>query len=90
VLRNTTDVLFLYNKGNYNIGDRMYHMRIWTDLNRKTKTTLLKENFRMFDTSNLDKLGAKNFIKTMTSDKGKKFILGFPSSFAGLMDHIET
>lgn len=89
VSRNTADVLFFYKRGGYWVGDRMYHMRIWTDLNRKSKTALLKENYRMFDTSNLDKEGAKNFIKTITSYKGEKFILGFPSSFAALMDHIE-
>lgn len=89
VSRNTADVLFFYKRGNYRVGDRMYHMRIWTKLNKRSKINLLKENFRMFDTSNLDEKGAKNFMKTMTTFKSKKFILGFPSSFSALMDYLE-
>lgn len=90
VLRNKADLLFFYKIGDYNVGDRYYYMRIWTEMNKKTKMELLKENFRMFDTANLDKGGAESFVKDMTSDKNKKVIIGFPSSFDAIMDYIET
>lgn len=87
-LRNKADVLFFYKTGGYYPGDRLYYMRIWTDMNKRSRKRLVEENFRMFNTSNLDKEGAKSFIKTMTSDKSKKVLLGFPSSFSALMEHI--
>lgn len=90
ILRNKADLLFFYNLGNYNVGDRYYYMRIWTEMNKKTKLDLFKENFRMFDTANLDKKGADMFIKAMTFDKNKKVIIGFPSSFAAILEYIKT
>lgn len=89
-LRNKADLLFFYKIGGYNPGDRLYYMRIWTEMNKRSKKRLVEENFRMFNTSNLDKAGASKFIKTMTSDKSQKVLLGFPSSFAALMENIDT
>lgn len=88
-LRNRADLLFFYRIGGYNPGDRLYYMRIWTEMNKRPKLKLVEENFRMFNTSNLDKVGAKNFVKTMTSDKSKKVLLGFPSSFDALMEYVD-
>ena len=89
VNRNTADVLYFYNKGGYSIGDRIYHLRVWTDLNRKSRIDVCRENYKMLDTSNLDKEGATNFIKSLLSDKSKKLVLGFPSSFDALMEYID-
>ena len=89
VLRNRADLLFFYRIGGYDPGDRLYYMRIWTEMNKRSKLKLVEENFRMFNTSNLDKVGAKNFVETMTSDKSQKVLLGFPSSFAALMEYID-
>lgn len=89
VLRNRADLLFFYRIGGYDPGDRLYYMRIWTEMNKRSKLKLVEENFRMFNTSNLDKKGANSFVKTMTGDKSQKVLLGFPSSFAALMEYIE-
>lgn len=87
VYRNTADVLFFYDIGGYNIGDRMYYMRIWTEMNKKPAFRRFMENFRMFDTANLDKAGATSFVNTMTGDTKKKVVLGFPTSFSALMEY---
>lgn len=89
VLRNIADLLFFYKIGNYNIGDRFYYMRIWTEMNKKSKMELIKENFRMYDTANLDKDGAANFVNVLTSDRKNKVIIGFPSSFSALMEYLD-
>lgn len=89
VLRNKADLLFFYKIGGYNAGDRLYYMRIWTEMNKRSRKRLVEENFRMFNTSNLDKEGAISFVKTMTSDKSQKVLLGFPSSFSALMEYIQ-
>lgn len=89
VVRHKADLLFFYKVGGYSIGDRVYYMRVWTKSNKKSKMNLLKENYKMFDTSNLDNLGANNFVKDMTSDRNKKVILAYASSFIALMEFLE-
>lgn len=85
VLRNKIDILFFYDIADYNIGDRMYSLRIWTNINRKSKLKLFLENFRMFDTSNIDQKGTLLFEQKMKRDKGTKVLSGYASSFAGFM-----
>lgn len=89
VLRNKADLVFFYNIGGYYIGDRMYYMRIWTEMNKKSKIQLYRDNFRMLDASYLDILGSNKFIKTINSYKKEKVILGYASSFTALMNHLE-
>lgn len=84
--RNKADLLFFYKFGNYNVGDRMYYLRIWNKFNRKSKKELFLENFRMLDSSNVDSEGAQGFLNTMTNDKNQKVILGYGSSFTALME----
>lgn len=89
VLRNKADVIFFYMIGNYNVGDRMYYLRVWTEMNRKSKATLIKENFRMLDSSNLDTIGTNNFIKTIAADKSEKVILAYASSMMALLNNFK-
>ncbi|MDM1454775.1 hypothetical protein [Myroides odoratimimus] len=88
IKRNSADLLFFYNLGNYNIGDRVFFMRIWNSVNVKSKFTLFKENFRMYDTSNIDLEGANRFTATMLNDRSKKVVLAYASSFTALMEHL--
>lgn len=88
VLRNKADLLFFYKLGNYNVGDRIYFMRIWNEFNKKSKKQLFMENFRMFDTSNIDTEGAQYFLQSMTKDKKQKVILGYGSSYTSLMEYL--
>ncbi|GET45351.1 phenylacetate--CoA ligase family protein [Capnocytophaga felis] len=89
VLRNKMDILFFYHIANYDIGDRMYSLRIWTNINRKNWFSLFKENFRMYDTSNLSKEGILSLEKIMKQDKGVKVLSGYASSFAELVNNMD-
>lgn len=90
VLRNKADLIFFYEIGGYNIGDRLYSMRIWNSLNSKNKFEEFKENIRMFDTANLTKEGAKHFKERMLQDKSNKVILAYASSFTALLKNLNS
>ena len=90
VLRNKMDILFFYEIAGYNIGDRMYSLRIWTDINRKKHTTQLKENFRMFDTSSLNKESVLKLAEIAKKDCNKKVLSGYASTFAELVNNMDS
>lgn len=85
VLRNKMDILFFYSIAGYHIGDRMYSLRIWTNINRKSWWTLFRENFRMFDTSNLSKGGILQLEEIVKKDKNAVVLSGYASSFTELV-----
>ncbi|ATA89108.1 hypothetical protein CGC58_04875 [Capnocytophaga stomatis] len=89
VLRNKMDILFFYHIANYDIGDRMYSLRIWTNINRKNWFSSFKENFRMYDTSSLSKEGILSLEKIMKQDKDIKVLSGYASSFAELVNNMD-
>ncbi|MFK8281266.1 phenylacetate--CoA ligase family protein [Capnocytophaga cynodegmi] len=88
VLRNKMDILFFYHIANYDIGDRMYSLRIWTNINRKSQLSSFKENFKMYDTSDLSKEGILSLEKIMRQDRGTKVLSGYASSFAELVNNM--
>ncbi|MDO5104879.1 hypothetical protein [Capnocytophaga sp.] len=90
VLRNKMDILYFYHIANYDIGDRMYSLRIWTNINRKSWFTQLKENFRMYDTSSLSKEGVLQLEKMAKRDGNTKVLSGYASTFAELVRHLDT
>ncbi|MFV0180248.1 hypothetical protein NZD85_08885 [Empedobacter stercoris] len=90
VERNQADLLFFYKIGNYNIGDRMYFIRIWNSINKKNFFSSFKENFKMFDTSDLSYNGAERLKNVMLKDNNSKVILGYASSFTALMNHYDA
>ena len=85
VLRNKMDILFFYEIGNYNLGDRIYSMRIWTCINKKRKMALLKENFRMVDISNLYQKQWEPLKRDLLGCSSSKVIMGYASSLTEFM-----
>lgn len=90
VLRNKIDILFFYHIANYDVGDRMYSLRIWTNINRKSWLTQLKENFRMYDTSSLSKEGVLQLEKIAIQDRNIKVLSGYASTFAELVKNLDN
>ncbi len=90
VLRNKMDILFFYSVAGYHIGDRMYSLRIWTNINQKSWWTLFRENFRMFDTSNLSKGGILKLEEVVKKDKNAVVLSGYASSFAELVNNMSA
>ncbi|ATA68459.1 hypothetical protein CGC48_07335 [Capnocytophaga cynodegmi] len=90
VLRNKMDILFFYHIANYDVGDRMYSLRIWTNINRKSWLTQLKENFRMYDTSSLSKEGVLQLEKIAIQDRNIKVLSGYASTFAELVKNLDN
>ncbi|GIM51486.1 capsular polysaccharide biosynthesis protein [Capnocytophaga cynodegmi] len=88
VLRNKMDILFFYEIGNYDIGDKLYYIRVWTHLNKKSKKSLFIENFEMVDTSNMSKNRWDSFKKSMLKYKKPKVILSYASSLTDFVNSL--
>lgn len=89
VIRSKADLIYFYELGNFYVGDRLYFLRIWNDLNRKTKFSCWKENFVMSNTSDLSLDGLKVFVSHLKKDKQEKVIMGYASFFETIAQYAD-
>jgi phenylacetate-CoA ligase len=88
-IRSKADLIFFYELANYYVGNRLYFLRIWNEINKKSKFACIKENYVMTDTSNLSLDNIENFIRLLQKDKKKKVLIGYASSFETIAQYEE-
>ena len=87
--RNTADTLYYGNKGGYELGDRLYYLRRWTDENKRTSLDYFLTNIRAINVTDLsDSYLAKNLSK-IASDSASKALLGYPSGLSTIIRHMK-
>lgn len=79
-LRNDADYLYFYGLGGYTMGQRLYFLRIWNDLNKKSRLAAWAKNLMMEDTGNLSELQIARFLNKLNKDRSDKFIMAYASS----------
>lgn len=87
VLRSKADLIFFYELGNYFVGDRLYFLRIWNQLNKKSKLDCWKENYVMSDTTNLSEDNILRFALSLEADKQEKVLIAYSSSLETITHH---
>jgi phenylacetate-CoA ligase len=88
VLRSAADFIYFYELANYNIGDKMYFLRIWNDINKKSWFDRFSQNIVMQDTGNLSNNNINQFIETLKKDKSKKILHGYAASFTAICQNV--
>lgn len=62
------------------MGQRLYFLRIWNDLNKKSRLAAWAKNLMMEDTGNLSELQIARFLNRLNKDRSDKFIMAYASS----------
>jgi len=86
--RNTADTLFFFNKVGYNIGQRLYYLRLWKGEHKNALNRLL-QNIIKVDISKMNDEIINALLKELQKDKSSKAIIGIASSFDTLCDYLD-
>lgn len=70
------------------IGEKIYYIRIWNEINKLSKLQKLTKNIVPIDTSSIDNKNVKNLIKSLSKSKSTKSILAYSSSLEVIMSII--
>jgi phenylacetate-CoA ligase len=88
--RNKADVIYFLKRCNFEIGDRLFHLSVWRENNRKGVIKSWIQNVVQFDISRLTDERIAEFISLLKKDINKnKTILGIASSFDIITQYIE-
>jgi len=88
--RNNADVIYFLKKSGYEIGNRLYHLGIWTKHNSKNKLESWIYNKSQIDISRFSDQRIKSFIALLKTDtQSKKTILGIASAFEMIAKYLK-
>lgn len=84
VARNSADAMCFYDNEDYEIGKRLYYLRVWNKLNKQSPFVLYCKNMVMQDSSNLSSANIERFKDELRKEKCDKYMLGYASSFEAI------
>ena len=86
--RNTADTLFFANLAGYNLGNKLYYMKIWSEYNKKTWILQKIQNIVPIDVLNL-KRDSKAVINQLNANKSSISLLGYVSAYETLCKELD-
>lgn len=86
--RNTADTIYFASLAGYDLGDKLFYFKIWSDYNRKNAFLLFMQNIVPVDVLNLRKNSSQVF-KTINKTKKPVSLLGYVSAFETLCKELE-
>lgn len=86
--RNTADTIYFAKLGGYDIGGKLFYLKIWRDDNKKSWLQLLSENIVPIDVLNLSE-NADKVLGLIIKNRNAISFLGYVSAFETLTSYIE-
>ncbi len=84
--RNTADTIYFSGLAGFEIGHRLYYIRIWNELNQKHTFTKWAQNIIEYNAFNQSKEDINTFIQQINRDKSNIGILGYASVIESIVD----
>lgn len=79
--RNTSDTIYFGEIANFSLGDKLYYVKIWNDVNKKSPLQRFGENIVCVDVTKQSERDILQFVKQIKKNKTKVAILGYASFY---------
>ena len=87
--RNTADVIYFSERAGYHLGARLFYMKVWNDINRKSEIQKFKENILPLDIHNYTDADIKQLIDKLKSDTRPKSLVAFGSTLEVMCNYLD-
>lgn len=87
--RNTADTIYFAREGGYELGNKLFYFKIWSDFNRKPSWLQKLQNIVPVDVLNL-KTNARIIVDRLNEEQNAVSFLGYVSAFETLGKTIEN
>jgi len=82
--RHRAENIFFSELAGFPLGSRLYYLRVWNEINRKSFLQRLSQNIVMQDAGDLSDQSLESFIRELEKDNSTKSVLAFSSTFEAL------
>lgn len=83
-MRHQAENIYFSENAGYSLGSRLYYMRVWNSINKKSFFKRTAQNIIMEDASNLSDKAFEQLIYRLKKDKSTKSLLAFSSTYEAL------
>jgi phenylacetate-CoA ligase len=88
-LRNSADTIYFANKSGFNIGDKLFYIRLWDTQHKKKFITSWILNIVSHNISDLRDVDIKELLDNITNDKSNKGLLAYASAFDTICQYLD-
>jgi phenylacetate-CoA ligase len=85
--RNKSDTIFFGNLAGFKVGMKLYYLKIWNQVNRKSKLTYFKQNIKAIDVTQLSDQKIEHLISEFSENKGEIAFLGYASALESIAEY---
>ena len=87
-VRHQAENIYFSELAEYSLGSRLYYLRVWNSLNRKSMVKRLQQNIIMQDAGDLSDRNFESFIMKLKKDTSTKSVLAFSSTHEALSHYV--
>lgn len=87
--RNTADTLYFAEKTGYQLGQKLYYLKIWSDANRKNPLQSFFQNIEMVDVILLDDETISGFLEKLKKERHPFGIIGYASAIEQVCQYLK-
>lgn len=88
-VRNTSDTIYFAGRANYQVGHRLYYVRLWNSLHPKSRILARLQNLEMVNVMDLSDEYFAKLVRTWQKDPSEKALMGYVSSFTQLCKYLD-
>lgn len=86
--RHVAENIYFSEIAGYKLGTRLYYLRVWNEINRKSLINRLTQNIIPIDVSDLSERNLEKILSQIENDKSQKTVLAFSSTFEAIAQHL--
>lgn len=88
--RQHAENIYFNQLGGFEVGDRLYYLRVWNEINALHPVELFLKNIVPVDISDLSEEKTKDLVAKLLNDESKKAILVYPSTLKALNQNLDS
>lgn len=88
-IRNTADTIYFSEKAGYKIGQKLFYIRAWSKLIKKSNLATFLQNIRMINVKHLNPVSISKFIKEIEKGTSNNAFIGYPSAFKEICKYLD-
>jgi phenylacetate-CoA ligase len=88
--RNTADTIYFGELAGYSLGEKLYYLKIWNDINKKSMILSFMQNIVPVNVFDLSDEFINKLVKKIENNRNTVHLLGYSSAFDNIVKYLDS